>query len=328
MQADGVFQGGGVKGIALAGALEGFADAKAHPAHFVDEWVQVAGTSAGAIVAAFLACGHTAAETVALIGQTDFSRFEDFGPGGEVLSGAVNLARGHGLARGREFRDWFAAQTDERTFGDVAAAGRTLKLIATDITRREMLLLPDSLPSYRLPGGSEPIDPASLPLADAVRMSMSIPYFFEPVELVHNETGLTSTVVDGGVLSNFPVWIFDVADRDAQRPTFGFRLTGGRSAGGGLAHLLNALGWPLRMGLDIFHTTTEAWDSWWVSHATRVRTVAISAGDVGTTDFHLPASAREWLLQSGRSAADAFLEQWDPAAYVNGHGRHLAGAAA
>ena len=41
-EADGVFRGGGVKGIALAGALEGFAS---HPTKPVRRWVNVAGAS-------------------------------------------------------------------------------------------------------------------------------------------------------------------------------------------------------------------------------------------------------------------------------------------
>jgi NTE family protein len=55
MDADAVFQGGGVKGIALAGALLGFAH---HRDLSVKSWVNVAGTSAGSIIAAYLATGH------------------------------------------------------------------------------------------------------------------------------------------------------------------------------------------------------------------------------------------------------------------------------
>jgi NTE family protein len=182
-EADGVFQGGGVKGIALAGALEEFADRTKHPDNYVDTWVQVAGTgtSAGAIVAAYLACGHDAAETVQLIKSTPFAEFEDWGAGGPLLGGVVNLVRNHGLAHGEKFHAWFRGQISDKTFGDIHAEGRTLKLIASDITRREMLVLPEALASYRLSAGSNPIDPESFPVADAVRMSMSIPYFFQPV---------------------------------------------------------------------------------------------------------------------------------------------------
>ena len=223
-RADGVFQGGGVKGLALVGALEEFADQQAHPENYVEDWVQLAGTSAGAIVAAYLACGHTAAETVDLIKETNFEEFEDWGPGGPVLSGVLNLMRHHGLAPGKRFHDWFSEKIDDKTFGDIAAGERTLRIIATDITRREMLVLPEALSEYSLTADGAPIEPSSFRVADAVRMSMSIPYFFQPVELFHKETG-QSTIVDGGVLSNFPVWIFDV-DHDAKRPTFGFKLVG------------------------------------------------------------------------------------------------------
>jgi NTE family protein len=322
-QADGVFQGGGVKGLALAGALEGFADKKAHPGTYVDNWVQLAGTSAGAIVAAYLACGHTAAETADLIRHTDFSQFEDWGAGGALLGGTINLLRHHGLAHGQVFHDWFRTQIDDMTFGQVTDAGHTLKLIATDITRREMLVLPDALKQYQLSKDSPLIDIARFPVADAVRMSMSIPYFFQPIELFHRETG-PSTIVDGGVLSNFPVWIFDVADRDPQRPTFGFKLVGGKTAGSGLEGIIKAFGWPVGMGVDIFHTATDAWDTFWVTHSSYVRTCTIEAGDIGTTEFNLTDDQKGWLLNSGKEAATEFLDAWKPDEYVNSHQRKIA----
>jgi NTE family protein len=324
-EADGVFQGGGVKGLGLVGALEAFADRSQFPATYFDNWINLAGTSAGAIVAAYLACGHTVDETVDLVKTTPFASFQDWGPGGEAIGGGLNLLRHHGLCHGQAFHDWFRQAINEQTFGQIKAAGRMLKLIATDITRQEMLVLPDSLPNYKVPGGSGAIDPDAFEVADAVRMSMSIPYFFQPIELVHGETKLTSTIVDGGVLSNFPVWIFDVEDRDATRPTFGFKLVGGRTAGGSFAGITHALGWPVEMGADIFHTTCEAWDKFWVSHATYVRTCAISAGDIATTDFNLTTDQEAWLLDSGRQAGAAFLKAWDPSEYVNRNGRKLAG---
>jgi NTE family protein len=321
-EADGVFQGGGVKGIALAGALEEFADSARHPENYVDTWIKLAGTSAGAIVAAYLACGNSVADTVTLVKETDFSMFEDWGPGGELIGGAINLALHHGLAHGKVFLDWFRQQTAEKTFGEIEQSGRTLKLIATDITRREMLVLPDALPNYRLTKDSGPIVRQSFVVADAVRMSMSIPYFFQPVELIHNETGLPSTIVDGGVLSNFPVWIFD-EDQDPKRPSIGFKLIGGKGVGGGLEKIVKAFGWPVEMGVDIFHTATDAWDAYWVAHSTYVRTCTVSAGDIGTTDFGLTPAQRQWLLESGQTGAREFLDGWEPAAYVNSYGRKL-----
>jgi NTE family protein len=315
--ADGVFQGGGVKGIALVGALIEFAS------RGWTNWVNVAGTSAGSIIAAYIACGHDGEDLEKLLRETPYPQFEDFGPGGKIIGGGLNLIRHHGLAHGEYFHRWFYEQTEAKTFGDVKAAGRTLKLIAADVTHRELLVLPDDLPAYRRPDASEAIDPDAFVVADAARMSMSIPYFFQPVELVRIETGKTATIVDGGMLSNFPVWLFDVADRDPVRPTFGFRLTGGKGVGGGMQAVVNGLGWPVELGANMFHTAMEAWDKRFTSHSTYVRTCAVPAGSIGTTDFDLKPADQDWLLASGRTAAGAFLDQFKLEDYFNTFGRTL-----
>ncbi|MGH3720997.1 MAG: patatin-like phospholipase family protein [Pseudonocardiaceae bacterium] len=322
-EADGVFQGGGVKGLALVGALLEFADRTHHPDICVDKWVNLAGTSAGAIIAAYLACGHDAAQTHALVQNAPYSSFADWGPGGEIIGGGLNLLCHHGLAHGTVFHDWFAKTINGQTFGDIGRSGRKLKIIAADITRRRMLKLPDALSDYRLAGTQQPIKPDDFPVADAVRMSMSIPYFFQPVELVHHESGRPSTIVDGGVLSNFPVWLFDVEDRDAVRPTFGFRLIDGKEPGRGLAQIIDGLGWAARMGADIFRTATDAWDEHFLSRATLVRTCAVPAGEIGPTEFNLTKDQQHWLLNSGRREAREFLAQWKPEEYVNRNGRRL-----
>jgi NTE family protein len=322
-EADGVFRGGGVKGIALAGALEGFAQDESKP---VRRWVNVAGASAGAIIACYLALGHTAAEMDAVLRGMNFARLADF-PRGSKLLGAANLLVNHGLARGDEFERWFDQVLDGATFERVRrpADGDTdrdwhLKLIAVDVTRRELLVLPDDLTSYRPPGRAGLIDPDGFNVARAARMSMSIPYFFEPVELDHPQTG-RSVIVDGGTLSNFPVWLFDVdpsvAGRPPARPTFGFTLTGGRAFGRGLKAASVLLPWPLRLGIDIVNTATQAWDKRFMSHSTRVRTLAVDADDVGTTDFDLSRDKQELLISNGRRAARDFLRTFRLEDYTN-----------
>jgi NTE family protein len=372
-EADGVFRGGGVKGLGLAGALLGFAE---HPTKPVKKWVNVAGASAGAIIACYLACGHDAADMADLLKNTKFGQFQDFPPGGKFFGGGPNLIRRHGLAHGEAFRRWFSKELECKTFKDVKAANGVdyrLKLIAADVTNRALLVLPDDLRRYRHRGESAPIDPDEFEIADAARMSMSIPYFFIPVDLVRDRVvvedagdadGLKAgelvdridanaanaqataagrrpatyrelsakeakqqqaVIVDGGTLSNFPVWLFDV-DRPGQalkRPTFGFTLTGGKGVGAGLNKLVALSPWALRFGFDIFHTAQEAWDARFVSHSTRVRTVTVDAGTVGTTDFDLSVEQQEMLIKNGRDAADAFLERFDLADYENTYHRRF-----
>jgi NTE family protein len=323
-EADGVFRGGGVKGIGIAGALEGFA---ADPRYPIKRWVNVAGASAGAIIASFLAVKRDAgvAELGPLLENTPFATFEDYPRGGRIFGGVPNLFRHHGMARGEEFRKWMDGQLGGATFGDVKSerGGSRLKMVTVDVTNGQLLLLPDDLPLYRLPDADHPIDPDSFPISSAVRMSMSIPYLFEPVQLVRTGTTDAAQLIDGGTLSNFPVWIFDVDPAEGgekpKRLTFGFTLTGGRSVGGG-GGLVKHAPWPVRFGVDIVRTAMSAWDTRFASHSTRVRTVAIDALDVGTTEFKLTPEKRQALIDSGRKAVSDYLAKFDPAKATNTHG--------
>jgi NTE family protein len=323
-EADGVFRGGGVKGIALAGALEGFADHETKP---VRRWVNVAGASAGAIIACYLALDHSARDMIALLRDAPFSKFQDF-PLRSKLLGVGRLLTRHGMARGRFFEEWFDDILEGATFEQVQKPlekGQKerdwrLKLIAVDVTNRRLLVLPKDLELYRLPGKAERIDPDGFKVSRAARMSMSIPYFFDPVELDDPETG-RSLIIDGGTLSNFPVWLFDVdpsvVGRPPLRPTFGFTLKGGRGFAPGLKAARALVPWPVRFGFEIFHSATQAWDARFVSKSTRVRTLAVNALDVGTTDFNLSREKQDQLLDSGRVKAKEFLDAFRLEDYMN-----------
>lgn len=374
-EADGVFRGGGVKGLGLAGALLGFAE---HPEKPVKRWVNVAGASAGAIIACYLAAGHDAEDIAGLMTRTRFNDFQDFPPPGKIVGGGFNLLRRHGLAHGEAFRSWFSNELEHKTFAAVKTEDGTryrLKLIACDVTNRALLVLPDDLGRYRQRGETASIDPDQFEIADAARMSMSIPYFFEPVVLIRDRVlvedaggtdGLRpgqpadrldveqaneaarffgvaeatyreltarelkaqeSVIVDGGTLSNFPVWLFDVDSPSEElcRPTFGFTLTGGKGVGAGFNAVVRQMPWALRFGFDIFHTAQEAWDTRFVSHSTRVRTIAVDAGTIGTTQFNLTPADQQMLLQNGRDAAKRFLDRFDLQGYENTFHRRFKG---
>jgi len=322
-EADGVFRGGGVKGLALAGALCGFAEHETKP---VTTWRNVAGASAGAIIACYLATGHDAHAMLDLMKKTNFASFADF-PLHSKLLGGIDLLVDHGMARGDAFEHWFDDVLEGATFGTVhnpdGPDGKPdwyLKLIAVDVSNRRLLVLPDDLADYREPKRSALIDPDEFRIARAARMSMSIPYFYRPIELEHKD-GSRAVIVDGGTLSNFPVWLFDVdpavSGHPPRWPTFGFTLSGGKGLGGGLTRLGRLSPWGLRFALDIFHTAQEAWDQRFVSHSTRVRTLAVDAADVGTTEFNLSAEKQELLVENGRKAATAFLDAFKLEDYMN-----------
>lgn len=314
---DGVFEGGGVKGIALVGALEEIEQAGYH-------FVNVAGTSAGAIVATLVAAGYSAAELKPIILDLPFHKFTDAPWVGHipVVGGVINLLRHHGLYKGDYFehlmRDLLRAKR-KRVFGDLLLDKQqfpqdaddpkyrfTARVVASDLTRRRMLVLPDDIVEYgRVP--------EELDIARAVRMSMSIPLFFRPVKLPVRQAGTRrreeSYIVDGGLLSNFPVELFDVAGIP-EWPTFGFKLTQDddtplssvvRHPIHGLVSLLQAL----------FFTAVEAHDARYLKAAKFVRTIAIDTRGVAGNDFTLGQDKKTALYESGRAAARAFLAHWD-----------------
>src|SRR5699024_3768942 len=89
------------------------------------------------------------------------------------------------------------------------------------VTRRQLVRLPWD---YRRVYG---LDPDEQPVADAVRASMAIPLYFRPVT-VTSAKGRRSTLLDGGVLSNFPIDALDRPDRQPPRwPTFGLTVMPG-----------------------------------------------------------------------------------------------------
>jgi NTE family protein len=332
-EADAVFRGGGVKGLALAGALCGFAE---HPTKPVHTWKSVAGASAGAIIACYLATGHDADEMLELMQHTSFGQFADF-PLHNKLLGVGRLVLHRGMAPGKAFESWFNDVLGGATFAAVRKPEGTsplepwwLRLIAVDVTGGRLLVLPDDLQLYRDPSSGRPIEPNDFPIARAARMSMSIPYFFDPVELVDTQ-GRTCLIVDGGTLSNFPVWLWDVdpkvSGRLPTRPTFGFTLSGGHGFGPP-SFVTKVTPWHLRFAFDIFHTAESAWDERFVSHSTRVRALAVDADDVGTTDFNLSQEKQELLVHNGRVAATAFLDSFSLDEYENTYHAGLAQNAA
>ena len=330
-RADGVFEGGGVKGLAFAGALAAAAEGVG-----VRGWVNVAGTSAGSIVAALLVAGFDAQGLRGILEHTDYRKFADCGFGGRWIGGLRNALRSRGIARGEYFRVWLGERLQESklgkadaTFGDVVRhdlppdlpeaqrqkARYRLRVISSDITAGRMMVLPDDLGEYSEAGDGHPIDVDSFKLADAVRMSMSFPFFFDPVTLYRD--GRPHLIVDGGILSNFPVWLFDSPD-PIKRRTWGFRLHQGAGPEEPPYHDVPRPLWPVPLAKAIFASATEAWDQR-MSQASTVRTVSIPTGSVKTLNFNLEAGDRDYLYRSGyETARDFFRAQPE---YMNSYGR-------
>jgi NTE family protein len=300
MRADGVFAGGGVKGLAFAGALQASAEAG------YDDWGQLAGTSAGAITAMALAVGYSAAELREQLDGFDFSSIADYGPLGEVEI-PVNLAERKGATKGVALHDWIerllrGAPRPARTFGELEA--EKLQVVGVDLAHSRMVVFPQDVAEYVDEEG-QPLVPDEFPIADAVRISAGFPYFFPPVHLRDGQTGKQGVLVDGGVASAFPIFLFD--SPEPQHPTWGYRLFAGNPPEKPSYTEIDGIAWPVDMLKAIVDTSMSALDKLEMA-AFRPRTISIPTGDVPTLDFDLDETQKKELYDFGYSTAKAFFE--------------------
>jgi NTE family protein len=320
--ADLVFEGGGVKGIGLAGAIATLED------HGYQHQ-NVAGTSAGSISAALLAAGYTATELREIILELDYRQFQDkaWEDNVPLVERSLSMLLDLGLYEGNYFLSWIRERLEAkgvRTFADLVHPEYAddprfryrLQVVASDVTTHELLVLPRDATKLG-------IEPDDLDVALAVRMSMSIPVFFEPVRFVNPKTGRTHVIVDGGMLSNYPVWLFDCDDgTPPDWPTFGMllvepkprvpigaRLPKSKMDGRGAGAVLDYV-------KALAQTMMEAHDRMYVEQASYARTIPIPTLGVGTTEFDLSKERALALFDSGRWAAEKFLKNWDFEAYI------------
>jgi NTE family protein len=313
-----VFEGGGVKGIAYVGALQ-VLQARA----LLGSVENVAGTSAGAITAALVAVGATADEMNAILGSTDFASFMD--GRGWIIRDAMRLFESYGVHPGDVFEQWCRQQIGtltqralgearpDLTFAQLEALAerepgrfRKLFVVTTNLTSQ----LPEVFSAKTRP---------DVPLWRAVRMSMSIPLFFEAVQF---EQGL---YVDGGVSWNYPIDLFDgvtrqpVLGRPAVPPevgvcseTLGFYL--------GTQQQIDAArqNWkPLPVSITdmksyaqaLFNFMMKTANLLHVDEVTLGRTVFIDNAGIGTTDFSLSDAQKQQLVDNGVLATTAWFEQ-------------------
>jgi NTE family protein len=152
-------------------------------------------------------------------------------------------------------------------------------------------------------------------VASAVAASMSIPFFFRPFRMDRME------LVDGGLLSNFPAWLFD-NERTIEEPftpTYGFKLVTrlGESASRSAYLSQNANGRGPEFGIDEANRLPKF---------VRDLFVAVFAGDdvletrqiedlyivplhvsVETLDFDLSPQKKDTLYLQGRDGARTFF---------------------
>lgn len=294
MKIDGVFSGGGVKAFAFLGALERIEENNL-------TFERVAGTSAGAILAAFIAAGYNIRELHAMLDELELREFLDPPPLTKFIPASkwFFLYFQMGINKGNKMEDWVSHQLAKRniyTFGDIKK--NYLKVIVSDLTLGKLVVIPDDL--ERVYG----INPEHFPVAKAVRMSAGFPYFFMPKK-IRGKNKIKSMIVDGGLLSNFPIWVFENQTNKRTRPIIGLKLSDSPE---------HSRPNNIKNGLDmlqaLFSTMKQAHDARYIAKSEKENIIFIPVKDVQTTNFMLEKTVKEQLMNSGRDVATRFLKSW------------------
>lgn len=293
MLVDGVFSGGGMKAIAYAGAIQALEEKNIF-------FKRLAGTSAGSIVASLLAVGYNGEEILGVLNQMNPANFLIE----KSLFGKLPFLRWfrlyfkYGLYKADLFEAWIEElliQKEVRTFGDLN--DQILKIIVSDISTGRIVVMPDDLADYG-------IDPQTFSIATAVRMSCSLPFFFEPGTIM-NKKGEKCLMVDGGVLSNFPIWLFEDGKTRPIRPFIGLQLSSKRKV---LTpkKIDNVLEYYHR----VFLTMKEGHDELYISKYAATNIIFIPVHGVATADFNLSEQQKKALVQLGYQQTKKFLKTW------------------
>lgn len=321
-----VFEGGGVKGIAYVGAIQVLEEEG-----IVPEIKRVGGTSAGAINATLFALGFTNSEQRNILRGLDFNNFMDDSWG--LIRDTDRLLNKFGWYKGDFFHEWISGHIKKKlgdpnaTFIDLKEDGKPdLYVYGTNLsTRFGEVFSQEHTPKIRI--------------ADAVRISMSIPLFFSAVRNAREDV-----YVDGGVLNNYPVKLFDrgkyiisenskktalktdyyekenkrfLKKRPSSSPyiynkeTLGFRLDSKQEIG------------VFRYGAEPAHSKIDDFFDYVKALVTTIiesqgnthmhsddwhRTIYIDTLGVGTTDFDLSDAMKKKLENSGKKGAKAYFK--------------------
>jgi NTE family protein len=289
----GVFAGGGIKGIALAGAAAGAMDCGYR-------FDRVVGTSSGAMVASLLAAGCSASELTDAVLEIPWPDLADkpHGSGIPGLGKHLALLTGLGHHRGDKLEQVWRRLLRAKGVRRIAdLPSDSLRVVATDLTHQRGLMLPDDLGDYG-------VTPERFSVARAVRMSTAVPFFFRPVPLRNLRTGETSHFADGALAANFPL---RVARWDEGRPVVGFRFVDSQ-----LPKPAVDINGPLSLVRAVVGAAVRASGTLRGTLMDRALMVEIPA-ERDPLDFAITPAIARHLFDGGRRAAVAFFDEVEEA---------------
>lgn len=317
-----VMEGGGVRGLAYGGALE-ILEQKG----VLKNIENVAGSSAGAIAGLMVALNYNSHEIDSVLQGLKIQEFND----GKFFAGKIRrVKKEYGIFKGDKFNKWLGDLIASKTGDpDITFTGlnelhlankdfRNFYCTGTNVSRQKLEIL-----SYK----TWP----QMKLRTAVHISSCIPFYFVPIAINKegHEVSLEDTsqdidlYVDGGMLCNFPINIFDSCT-DGYDPfvcknliynkeTLGLKLERGEQieefeknntaiAPYNIKSMKQYFGAVMNLVMESLNRSSANLEN------EKDRTIYISYGDLSGRPRKISVKARKILHDNGVSAVQKFFE--------------------
>lgn len=323
-----VFEGGGVFGIAYLGVLQYL-----WQSNIISNINRVAGTSAGAITAC-ITCFHLPfEETKKIVDTLDYKKvpekemhpdlrkmdrnlLNEFGKVFNDFDCVYRLIKNYGWYSSEYFYSWIKKQIEAQfesskklppyTFADFKNSDIhkdqrqfwDLYIVGTDLSYRTSKIF-----SFETTPNME--------VAEAVRISMSIPLFFEAIQLNEDKTLKDAERIfcDGGVMWNYPINIFDSLTFKAHNmPGVNHQTLGARFlCKAKYYNINNIINYVKNLYLAQLHVQQDAFNH---SSEDMARSIEIDTGDLSAIDFNITTGDETYnfLYNQGYNAAKAYFE--------------------
>lgn len=309
-----VFEGAGIRGIAYCGAIN-----ELESRGFMPAIEKVGGTSAGAITALCVSLGYSSSEIEDLLYSTNFSKFND---GRFLFAGGINRVNKYfGWYRGDRLTRWLEGIIAKKTgYADISfeelfnSGFKDLYVTATALNEQKLVIL--SRKTY-----------PKMRVKDAVRISVSIPFYFEAVFIdkdgktfrrPKDKQGL-DVMIDGGIIGNFPIRIFDSIESVNMKSsavvnnaTVGFRIDSDKQIENDKLHRelasmpVNSL---KEYGQAFYNMIIEKLNRQALSDEDWKRTVSINDGTIQPKIRKLSKNEIAILIKNGQLATKNFFKQ-------------------
>lgn len=293
-----VFEGAGIRGIAYVGALK-----ELDKQHYLDSLKVVGGTSAGSITACFLALGFTPQEMEDELRQLNFRKFNDNTI--PIVSGIRNMIKYYGWYKGDAFERWTRNLIASKT----GNPNITFKELHDNPTYKDLYIMGASVNNQKSINFNYKTYP-HMQIATAVRISMSIPYYYKAVMIDANgkrlhhkhKTGNYDICIDGGITSQLPIELFDVP----QENILAFQIVRASQmeydATEKIAPFENVNGMNTFMKAT-YNLGKEVKQNLKLQNYPNVKVISISDGDVGPRIRKLKKKTVDLLLENGKLGA-------------------------